>query len=228
MKKLMLIGGGDTRKETYSTKAIDEEIVKMTSKEKPNFLFIGLANSFADSYYDCMKNIYKELGCTTVYLKKNNIIHNPDIVKKKIAEADIIYIGGGDTIKLLDNIKKYGIDVLLEEAYENGTVLAGMSAGAILLSKEGFSDSKIIRNELDKHVFIDGLNFINISFCPHYNATPNKEKELKEELNKNNREVYCLENCTALKIIDEKIEIIKSNQDNKVYLVSKEKEEIKG
>lgn len=216
MKKLMLIGGGDTRKETYSTKDIDEEIVKMTNKEKPNFLFIGLANSYADSYYDCMKNIYKELGCTTVYLKKNNIIHNPDIVKKKITEADIIYIGGGDTIKLLDNIKEYKIDTLLKEAYERGCVLAGMSAGAILLSHDGFSDSKIIRNESDKHVFVDGLNFINISFCPHYNET--KKIELKEELIKNDKEVYCLENCTALKIIDNKIDIIKSNKDSKVFI----------
>ena len=222
MKKLMLIGGGDTRKETYSTKAIDEEIVKMTSKEKPNFLFIGLANSYADSYYDCMKNIYKGLGCTTVYLKKNNIIHNPNIVKKKIKEADIIYIGGGDTIKLLDNIKEYKIDVLLKEAYEEGTVLAGMSAGAILLSKDGFSDSKIIRNESDKHVFIDGLNFINISFCPHYNEL--KKKELIDELNKNNKEIYCLENCTALKIIDNNIDIVKSNKDSKVYVVTKNTE----
>ena len=222
MKKLMLIGGGDTRKETYSTKAIDEEIVKMTSKEKPNFLFIGLANSYADSYYDCMKNIYKGLGCTTVYLKKNNIIHNPNIVKKKIKEADIIYIGGGDTIKLLDNIKEYKIDVLLKEAYEEGTVLAGMSAGAILLSKDGFSDSKIIRNESDKHVFVDGLNFINISFCPHYNEL--KKKELTEELNKNNKEIYCLENCTALKIIDNNIDIVKSNKDSKVYVVTKNTE----
>lgn len=220
MKKLMLIGGGDTRKETYNTKVIDEEIVKMTGKDKPNFLFIGLANSYADSYYDCMKNIYKDLGCTTVYLKKNNIVHNPDIVIKKIKEADIIYIGGGDTIKLLDNIKEYKIDVLLKEAYNEGTVLAGMSAGAILLSNNGFSDSKIIRNESDKHVFVDGLSFINISFCPHYNEL--KKKELNEELNKNNKEVFCLENCTALKIIDDDIEVIKSNKDSKVYLVTKD------
>ena len=181
MKKLMLIGGGETGRgtTTYETKEIDEEVVKMTGKENPNFLFIGLASSFSDSYFDTMKKIYKELGCTPVYLKKKNILNNPDIVENKIKEADIIYICGGDTVKLVNDVKEYKIDVLLKEAYEKGTVLVGMSAGAILLSKEGFSDSKIMRGESDKHEFIEGLGFIDISFCPHYNSNPIKTEELK-------------------------------------------------
>ena len=115
MKKLMLIGGGDTGRGNteYTTKEIDEEIVKMTNKENPNFLFIGLASSHADSYYDTMKKIYKELGCTPVYLKKSNLVNNPDIVKQKIEEADIIYICGGDTVKLLDHVKEYNLESLL-------------------------------------------------------------------------------------------------------------------
>ena len=142
MKKMVLIGGGDIGRgnTAYETKEIDEEIVKMTNIDKPNFLFIGLASSFSDSYYDTVKKIYKTLGCETVYLKKKNIINNPDIEKEKISKANIIYIGGGDTIKLIKEIKEYKLDILLNESYDKGTILVGISAGAILLSKEGFSD----------------------------------------------------------------------------------------
>jgi len=222
MKKLVLIGGGDTGRgeTTYSTKEIDEEIVKLTEKENPNFLFIGLASSHADSYYDTMKKIYKELGCTPVYLKKSNLVNNPDIVKQKINDADIIYICGGDTVKLLDHVKEYNLEELLLEAYNKGTVIAGMSAGAILLSNKGFSDSLIARGESDKYEFIKGLRFIDIAFCPHYNIDPKKNKELEEYLSNNNEEVYCLENNTALKIIDDRISIIKSDNKAKVYKVS--------
>ena len=47
MKKCVLIGGGETGRgtTTYETKEIDEEVVKMTEKENPSFLFIGLASS---------------------------------------------------------------------------------------------------------------------------------------------------------------------------------------
>ena len=222
MKKLVLIGGGDTGRgeTTYSTKEIDEEIVKLTEKENPNFLFIGLASRHADSYYDTMKKIYKELGCTPVYLKKSNLVNNPDIVKQKINDADIIYICGGDTVKLLDHVKEYNLEDLLLEAYNKGTVIAGMSAGAILLSNKGFSDSLIIRGESDKYEFLKGLKFIDIAFCPHYNIDPKKNKELEEYLSNNNEEVYCLENNTALKIIDDRISIIKSDNKARAYKVS--------
>lgn len=225
MKKMVLIGGGDIGRgnTTYETKEIDEEIVKMTNLEKPNFLFIGLASSFSDSYYDIIKKIYKNLGCETVYLKKKNIINNPDIVKDKISNADIIYIGGGDSIKLINEVKEYKLDILLKEAYEKGTVLVGISAGAILLSKEGFSDSLILRNESNKHRFIEGINLNDLVICPHYNSSIEKTNELKEQIN--TRKVYGLENCTALKIEDNKKSIIKSNQEKNVYLLSNNQEE---
>ena len=114
MKRIVLIGGGDIGRGNtlYETKEIDEEIIKMTNKENPNFLFIGLASSYSDSYYDTIKKIYKDLGCNTSYLKKKNIINNPDITKNKILNADIIYIGGGDSIKLINEIKEYKIDIV--------------------------------------------------------------------------------------------------------------------
>ena len=226
MKKLMLIGGGDTGRgnSSYETKEIDEEIVRLTNKENPNFLFIGLASSHSDSYYDTMKKIYKELGCTPVYLKKSNILNNPDIVENKIKEADIIYICPGDSVKLINDIKEYKIDKLLLEAYNNGTVLVGNSAGAILLSNKGFSDSLITRGESDKYEFVNGLNFININFCPHYNTDPKKTTDLEEYLSKHNEEVYCLENCTALEVIDGNISVIKSDKKSKVYIKNNKKE----
>ena len=166
--------------------------------------------------------------CTPVYLKKKNILNNPDIVKEKINNADIIYICGGDTVKLINDCKEHKIDKLLKEAYEKGTVLVGISAGAILLSKEGFSDSFILREESDKHEFIKGLNFIDISICPHYHANKTKDKELIESLKDSKKKVYGMENCTALKVINEKITVIKSNKEAKVYIInSKEEKEFK-
>lgn len=219
--KLMLIGGGETGRgdKAYSTGAIDQEIVKMTEKEKPNFLFIGLASNFSDSYYDTMKVIYKDLGCDCAYLKKKNILNNPDIVKNKIKAADIIYIAGGDTIKLIHDLKEYDIVPLLEEAAQENTVLAGISAGAIMLSKEGYSDALKLRGESDKYDFLEGLHFVDITFSPHHSEE--KMKEMMGEIG--NRKVYSLENNTALKIIDNTYEVIRSVSDAKAYEITSQK-----
>ena len=224
MKKLVLIGGGDIGRgnTSYETKEIDEEIVKLTGIAKPNLLFIGLASTFSDSYYDTIKKIYKELGCECAYLKKKNIINNPDIVKEIINKADIIYIGGGDTVKLLNDIKEYKIDELLVEAYNRGCVLAGTSAGAILLSNSGYSDSYILRGESNKYEFIKGLGLSNINFCPHYHSSKEKDNELESDLKEFKKPVYCLENCTALEILDNNVKTIKSKENAKVYKLNYE------
>ena len=84
--KLMLIGGGDIGKNgtKYETGAIDRKIVKLCDKEKPNFLFIGLASSFADSYYKQIKDIYKKLGCETGKISNKTLTHIEDILVGEI------------------------------------------------------------------------------------------------------------------------------------------------
>lgn len=219
MAKFMLIGGGNVGRghTEYETEMIDKEIVKMTNKDNPNFLFIGLASSFSDSYYDTMKKIYKELGCECAYLKKKNILNNPDIVKNKIKDADIIYFCGGDSIKLVNDLKEYEIVPLLKEAIEEDTVIAGMSAGAIMACQDGYSDSLKLRDESDKYEFVPGLNFLNISFCPHYELDGDKARELEIDLKNSSKKVLAVSDKCAVKIIDDKYEIIKNNDSN-VYL----------
>lgn len=220
--KLMLIGGGNVGRgnTTYDMKEIDQEVVKMSGKEKPNFLFIGLANSFADSYYDYVKKIYKDLGCETVYLKKKNVLNNPDIVKNKIEAADIIYVGGGDSIKLMDTLYEYHIDEHIRKAILRNCVIAGVSAGAIMLCKSGFSDSLITRGESDKYSFVDGLGVVDFVISPHHHSDNNKDKQLSDELKKNKITVYGLENCSALRIDDDSITVIKSLDSANVYKCS--------
>ena len=70
-KIIIAIGGGengrildDGTRTKYETEKIDEEIVKITNKKNPRFLFICHAMSFSEevqeNYYKTMKNIYEK------------------------------------------------------------------------------------------------------------------------------------------------------------------------
>ena len=207
----LLIGGGD-----YSFLSL--EIVQSIEKEHPIFLFIGLASNYSDAYYNKMKKIYESLGCKCIYLKKKNILNNPQIVSDKINQADIIYIGGGDSIKLINDVKKYHLDDKLYYAYLKGVLLVGVSAGAILLAREGFSDSYIIRGEKDSYDFVKGLSFVDLAICPHYEKDSSKCIQLKEKLKDYSQIIYCLENNTALWFHDKKLKIIRG--ENSIYKCS--------
>ena len=69
MKKIVAIGGGengrfleDGSQTMYETEIMDEEIIKLTNKKNPNYLFLAHAMCFSDkiqdSYYETMKKIY--------------------------------------------------------------------------------------------------------------------------------------------------------------------------
>ena len=61
-----------------------------------------------------------------------------DDLKPRHAASDIagVYIGGGDTAKLLLEIRESGFDMYLHEVVSNGIPIYGGSAGAIILGKD--------------------------------------------------------------------------------------------
>lgn len=214
MKKLLLIGGKDK-----DSNDMDKKIVELSGKENPNLLFIGFASEYAEAEYNNIKKIFKPLNCNTSFLKKKNCINNKELMLKKIKEADIIYIGGGNTIKLLNTIKEFGIEKLLKDAYNKEKLLVGISAGAILLSKEGFSDSLVTKDNPNNYKFIKGLAFTDICICPHYS----ERKELLKD-NIKNKTVYGLDNNTVIYIVNEEKKYIKFI--NNIYLIKNNKEEV--
>ena len=85
MGKIVAIGGGENGRPgtEYETGAIDREIIAMTGKARPRFLFIGLANVYADGYYNVMRNVYHGMyGCETEHLTAEDI-KDPQIASSK-------------------------------------------------------------------------------------------------------------------------------------------------
>lgn len=217
--KLMLIGGGDIGRSNtkYETKEIDEKIVKLSNKENPNFLFIGLASNFSDSYYKVIKDIYKNLGCKTGKISNKTLTHI-EVVEEKIKNADIIYIGGGDTVKLVNILKENKIDKMLKEKLDTESVLVGISAGAISYLKSGLSDTEIMNNISNNYVKVDGLGFIDYMFVPHFSSDSKKMEDLEKVL-KNDKDsiALCADNCAAIEIINGHINVVKSDIKAKAY-----------
>ncbi|KAG7347930.1 peptidase S51 dipeptidase E family protein [Nitzschia inconspicua] len=70
-----------------------------------------------------------------------SFVRNRRKAHKKLQEADIIVVGGGNTLYAIDRWNHLGLVPLLRKAMERGTVLTGGSAGAIVWFDGGHSDS---------------------------------------------------------------------------------------
>ena len=92
-------------------------------------------------------------------------------VRSMLLEQDIIYVGGGNTVNLLAVWRAHGVDEVMREAWENGVILTGGSAGSLCWYECGTTDSFDLFElaRLD-----DGLGFLPGSHCPHYDGEPQR------------------------------------------------------
>lgn len=219
MSKFVLIGGGENgRKGTeYETEKIDREIIKLTDKNNNiNFLFLAHGNNYENSYYEIMKKIYTEkFNCNCDILTKKEVQEN-EIAQKKVEWADIIYVGGGNTLEMMQLWKKSGFDKILKSFLLKEKVFCGISAGAICWCKYGISDSKK-NSENDEYIIVKGLDIFNILFCPSYDERMKSEENLERLMKDVRMPMIALEKGTAIVINDGKYKIIQSIKDKKVY-----------
>lgn len=220
MKKLVAIGGGENgrvldngTKTLYETKKIDKEIVKLTGKDNPNFLFICHAMSFStqieESYYEVMKGIYEDLGCSCNILKSTDLC-NRKIVEELINWADIIYEGGGDTQVMINLWNETGFDNVLKKACDDGKVICGISAGAVCWFNACNSDTE------EGFEVVDCLDWIDFFITPHADEDGRYEST-KKQLKENGKIGLMLSNCSAIEIIDNKYKIITEECNNRKF-----------
>jgi len=132
MKKLVAIGGGHIgRLGAVSTTPIDREIIRLAGKKNPRLLFVPTASDDSEPYCEIAKKYFGGLGCavSVLYLVREKPALKE--IRKKIFDSDIVYVGGGDTLKMMRIWRKLGVDKVLKLAYQKGVVLSGKSAGAI-------------------------------------------------------------------------------------------------
>lgn len=167
---IVAIGGGEIRQR--ETQKIDRFIRELSGKQAPNLLFMPTASYDAPGYCDIVSEIYaKELGCRYSDLKLITAPPSSAEIENQILNADIIYVGGGDTRNMLSVWQQFSIATLLEKAVRSGTILSGLSAGATCWHEYGHSDYESFTGKPDwQYKMLPALGFKKGMFCPHLDS----------------------------------------------------------
>ena len=130
-------------------------------------------------YQDEWKGYAEECGAEFIYIDNSKENANDEFAK--LLEATVLIITGGNTFKLLDNLRKSGLDKAIQEfANKKEFVLAGFSAGALVLTPtiEICNLPNYDKNEVGLKD-LRGLDVVNFEVFPHYS-----EQEQKNILDK--------------------------------------------
>ncbi|MDQ5893478.1 MAG: Peptidase [Patescibacteria group bacterium] len=226
MKKIVAIGGGEigSSGSSVETTKIDKEIIRLTGKKNPRLLFIPTASSDSGGYCETVRRHFgKRLGCKvdTLLVIKEKLSYTE--IERRVMSSDIVYVGGGNTLKMIRAWKSCGLDAILEKAWNKGIILSGLSAGSICWFRNGTSDSRRFNNPDADLIKISGLGFVSATHSPHYDVEKDRRPGLKKIMQKTSGIAIAIDNCCAVEFVDETYRVIASKSDAKAYKVYWEK-----
>lgn len=226
MKKIVAIGGGEIT--SRETEKIDKLIIELTGKEHPNILFIPTASNDAQGYWNTFKDYFSSLGAIPSVLKLASNPPGKKEIENEIFSTDAVYVGGGNTQKMLEIWKNNGVDKILKDAYEKGVVMSGLSAGAICWFQFGSSDSPLFLNPEDKQlILLPTLGFVEGLFSPHHIREPFRNEQLPRIVKESGlKSGFAVDDKAALVIIDGKAKVITSDNASEVKIFSVENEKV--
>lgn len=136
--------------------------------------------------------------------------------RTRLEEADVLFFEGGDAYHLIERMNESGLAIILPELLKT-RVYVGVSAGSMAACRDVIlKTSNILYEEnFDKTENIDGLGFVNFYILPHLNSPYFKgvrEENVRRLAGITRDAIYVLDDNSALKIIDEKVEVVSEGQ----------------
>jgi dipeptidase E len=169
MARIVIYSGGDRQ----DNEPIDLALFQLTGKKNPRMLFIPSEEEHGEEDFEDFCYYYGYYGIKSFdYLSLESFVYHDGVTK--ILNNDIVYLSGGNTFSLLSSLRKSGmINYLKNYALEMG-VLAGESAGGIVLTPNihsaTYPEFDKDENEIDLKV-MTGLKLLPFEFFPHFQNT---------------------------------------------------------
>jgi dipeptidase E len=164
--QIIALGGGGFSMEPENP-ALDSYTLACTRKLRPRVCFLPTASGDAESY------IARFFAAFPPDRARADVLRMFDrerrTPRKIIESADVIYVGGGNTVNAMTLWRYHGVDEYLRRFWEAGGVLTGLSAGMICWFGSSITDSFGPLQPLR-----DGLRFLRGSACPHYDGEPGR------------------------------------------------------
>ena len=202
-RTLVCIGGGEIRKK--ETLAIDAYCATLAYRhaqgQRPMALFVPTASHDSKPYFNTFRKTYTsvfDIKADLVLTTRGGEMTEEDI-DDKFARCNLIYVGAGDTLYMLQQWRQSGLGKRIVAAYKRGVPVVGLSAGAICWFEQMYTDSDLVAGIGSDYRVCEGRGLLRGLMSPHYNQRP----EFDEVVVKQRAMAYAVEDKCALHWRDE-------------------------
>jgi peptidase E len=166
-RMVFAMGGGGFAMEPANP-LLDDFILGLAASDRPRILFLPTASGDTTGQINAFRARFADHVCVPEHLSLFRLRDAPRPLRETVLEQEIIYVGGGSMRNLLAIWHAHGLDRLLLEAWRRGTVLAGLSAGAMCWFEGAVTCSS------GKPGPIEGLGLLEGSLTVHADGEPER------------------------------------------------------
>ncbi|HWX74510.1 MAG TPA: peptidase E [Solirubrobacteraceae bacterium] len=164
------MGGGGFTMEPANP-LLDDFVLDLPRSKRPRILFLPTASGDETAQINAFLARFGDRTCVPEHLSLFRLRDTRRALEQIVLEQDVIYVGGGSMRNLLALWHAHGLDELLVAAWRGGTVLAGLSAGAMCWFEGGVSCSS------GPPAPIAGLGLLEGSLTVHADGEPERLPE---------------------------------------------------
>lgn len=164
--KIWLYSSGDLE----SNRHIDEALLRQIGKRRPRYCYVPSAFEDSEYYFEEFSQRFGSYGpCSFQTLHLDRPLQQRDLVSA--LGSDLIYLSGGNTFYFLKHIRSSGIESEFYTYLRAGGIMAGHSAGAIVMTPTISTASYPEDDRDDNDVGLTNLKamkFCSFEIFPHY------------------------------------------------------------
>jgi dipeptidase E len=213
LRTILAMGGGGFAMEPDNP-LLDKFFFSLSEKAKPKVCFVSTASGDAEGY---IERFYAAMKSHDVESSHLALYRGPvGSLRDYVLDKDVLYVGGGNTRNLLALWKEWNLHKIMEEAYQSGVILGGVSAGSICWFEEGVTDS--IPGSLSR---LNCLGFLEGSNCPHYDGEIERRPAYQRLIQEGMKAGYACDDGVAAHFSNETlVEFVSSRPNAMAYKLS--------
>lgn len=166
-RRIFAMGGGGFTMEPTNP-LLDDFVLSLTSVQQPRVLFLPTASGDTTAQINAFHARFADRWCLPEHLSLFRLSESRRPLGEIVLSQDIIYVGGGSMRNLLAIWRAHRLDESLVQAWRAGTVLAGLSAGAMCWFQGGVTRSSGAPEPLA------GLGLLEGSLTVHADGEPER------------------------------------------------------
>jgi dipeptidase E len=165
---IFAMGGGGFTMEPDNP-LLDDFVLSLSPAREPRILFLPTAAGDTNGLINAFHARFGDRLCMPSHLSLFRIAEEKRPLREIVLSQDIVYVGGGSMRNLLAIWRAHRLDDLLTQAWREGVVLAGLSAGAMC-----WFDGGVSRSAGRAPTPIAGLGLLPGSLTVHADGEPER------------------------------------------------------